>query len=41
MLQMDGNGWKGLYKGNNGFQLAKNSRKCPDMVENVLKIDKN
>ena len=41
MLQMDGNCWTGLYKGYKCFQLAKNNRKCQEMVENVSETDKN
>ena len=37
---MDENCWKGLYKGYKCFQLAKNSRKCPEMVESLSEIDK-
>ena len=40
MLQMDDNCQKGLYKGYKCSQLAKNSRKCPEMVESVSEIEK-
>ena len=41
MLQVDLNCWKELYKGYKCFQLAKNSRKCPEVVESVWEIDQN